>query len=159
MIHASMTWDHAIFVDRRGRAWAWGDGGHGRTGLGHERRAVMLQRLYPWTAKKKWSEANGWHIGTDSFMFEVKLHVVWGKIGSAMDTLLLFNCFQWDPETGAYVADAWKLMRLGGVVTIIVLAVGIVILAAKGPRHRDPGAKPPSDGFEWHRGDPVGGEA
>ena len=42
MIHASMTWDHAIFVDRRGRAWAWGDGGHGRTGLGHERRAVQL---------------------------------------------------------------------------------------------------------------------
>ena len=45
MIHASMTWDHAIFVDRRGRAWAWGDGGHGRTGLGHERRAVQLAGL------------------------------------------------------------------------------------------------------------------
>lgn len=54
------------------------------TTKGHERRAVMLQRLYPWTAKKKWSEAHGWHIGTESFMFEVKLHVVWGKIGSAI---------------------------------------------------------------------------
>ncbi|MBG79687.1 MAG: hypothetical protein CMJ39_03120 [Phycisphaerae bacterium] len=82
-----------------------------------------------------------------------------GGIGTPIDTLLLFNCFQWDPETGAYVADAWKIMRLGGVLTIIVLAVGIVLLAAKGPKHRDPKAQPSSDAYQWHRGDPVGGEA
>jgi protein SCO1/2 len=82
-----------------------------------------------------------------------------GGVGTPIDTLLLFNCFQWDPETGAYVADAWKIMRLGGVITIIVLAIGIVVLAAKGPKHRGPHGQAPSDGYQWHGGDSVGGEA
>tara|TARA_Y100000589_G_scaffold244917_1_gene232602 strand:+ start:1659 stop:2516 length:858 start_codon:yes stop_codon:yes gene_type:complete len=83
-----------------------------------------------------------------------------GGIGSPMDTMLLFNCFQWDPTTGSYVADAWKIMRLGGVLIIIILAVGILILSAKGPRGRNPesgvGTTPP---VGWQQGQPVRGEA
>ena len=77
-----------------------------------------------------------------------------------MDTLLLFNCFQWDPESGSYVANAWKIMRLGGVLIIIILAVGILVLSAKGPRGSGPtsgsGDRNP---IGWQKGKPVGGEA
>ena len=51
-----------------------------------------------------------------------------GRIGSAMDTLLLFNCFQWDPESNSYVASAWKIMRLGGVVTVLLVVLGLFVL-------------------------------
>lgn len=57
-----------------------------------------------------------------------------GRIGSAMDTLLLFNCFQWDPESNSYVASAWKIMRLGGVLTIILVAVGLCVLGFRSGR-------------------------
>ena len=51
-----------------------------------------------------------------------------GRIGSPLDTLLLFNCFQWDPERNSYVADAWKIMRLGGVLTVVLVAGGLLVL-------------------------------
>lgn len=57
-----------------------------------------------------------------------------GQIGSLMDELLLFNCFQWDPEAGSYVASAWKIMRLGGFITVILLVGGIIVLGRMGPR-------------------------
>lgn len=83
-----------------------------------------------------------------------------GGIGSPMDTLLLFNCFQWDPERGSYVANAWKIMRLGGVLIIIILAVGIMVLSAKGPRSQDPSKdSDDQDPIGWQKGNPVGGEA
>lgn len=40
VVHVSMTWEHALMVDRDGRVWCWGNGGNGRTGLGHERAAT-----------------------------------------------------------------------------------------------------------------------
>jgi hypothetical protein len=40
MVCASMTWEHALMVDRDGAVWAWGNGHNGRTGLGHERMAT-----------------------------------------------------------------------------------------------------------------------
>jgi protein SCO1/2 len=51
-----------------------------------------------------------------------------GKVGSLMDTLLLFNCFQWDPEAGSFVPSAWKIMRLGAGISAIVLFGGIFVL-------------------------------
>jgi hypothetical protein len=45
-----------------------------------------------------------------------------------MDTLLLFNCFQWDSEAGSFVPSAWKIMRLGGTITLVLLVAGILIL-------------------------------
>ncbi len=57
-----------------------------------------------------------------------------GKIGTLMDTFLLFNCFQWDPEAGSFIPSAWKIMRMGAGLTAVVLAVGIVILLRTDPR-------------------------
>ncbi len=51
-----------------------------------------------------------------------------GKVGTLIDTLLLFNCFQWDPEAGSFVPSAWKIMRLGGTITLILLVAGILFL-------------------------------
>jgi protein SCO1/2 len=42
------------------------------------------------------------------------------KIGSPVDTLLLY-CFHYDPTTGKYGAVAMNIMRLGGVITVLVL--------------------------------------
>lgn len=51
-----------------------------------------------------------------------------GAIGSPMDKFLLFMCYHYDPLKGSYAASAVKIMRLGGVVTLIVLATGLGIL-------------------------------
>jgi protein SCO1/2 len=44
-----------------------------------------------------------------------------GRVGSAIDELLLY-CFHYDPEAGRYGAVVMNLIRLGGVVTLTVLA-------------------------------------
>ena len=49
-----------------------------------------------------------------------------GKVGSVVDQFLML-CFRYDSERNRYVASAWKIMRLGGMVTIGV------ILALVGP--------------------------
>src|ERR1700686_1279126 len=41
-----------------------------------------------------------------------------GKIGTPIDHLLLF-CFQYDPESARYSATVLKIVRLGGVLTIL----------------------------------------
>ena len=51
-----------------------------------------------------------------------------GRTGTLIDTLLLFNCFQWDPEAGSYVPSAWKIMRLGAGITAVLLIGGILVL-------------------------------
>jgi protein SCO1/2 len=51
-----------------------------------------------------------------------------GSIGSPMDKFLLFMCYHYDPAKGSYAASAVKIMRLGGVVTVIVLAAGLGML-------------------------------
>lgn len=43
-----------------------------------------------------------------------------GKIGSTVDKLLLY-CYQYDPDKGGYVIFAQNLMRLGGLVTVVIL--------------------------------------
>lgn len=40
-----------------------------------------------------------------------------GKVGGAVDQFLLW-CYTYDPDRNSYVPQAWKLMRLGGAVTI-----------------------------------------
>ena len=46
-----------------------------------------------------------------------------GKVGKAVDQLLLW-CYTYDPDRNSYVPHAWKLMRLGGGLTI-----GLMFLA------------------------------
>jgi protein SCO1/2 len=46
-----------------------------------------------------------------------------GKIGSAVDQALLLGCLSYDPKTGTYAVAAMKIMRLGGIVTALLLAM------------------------------------
>jgi protein SCO1 len=57
-----------------------------------------------------------------------------GKIGTPVDRALLF-CFRYDPTTGRYSASILKIMRLGGILTVLALVCGILIF-----RRRDTGA-------------------
>lgn len=43
-----------------------------------------------------------------------------GRVGSAADKIFLF-CYRYDPDANSYVADAWNLMRGGGVLTLLLL--------------------------------------
>jgi protein SCO1 len=49
-----------------------------------------------------------------------------GKIGSPIDHVLLF-CYHYDPSSATYSASILKIMRLGGVLTIVCLVGGIWI--------------------------------
>jgi protein SCO1/2 len=49
-----------------------------------------------------------------------------GKIGTPVDHLLLF-CYQYDPTKARYSATILTVIRMGGVVTLLCLAVGFVI--------------------------------
>lgn len=79
-----------------------------------------------------------------------------GKVGSLIDTLLLFNCFQWDPEAGSYVASAWKIMRLGAALTVLLIVAGVLILLRLGRRDSDGGCGSNSKAAETTRMDSAG---
>src|SRR5216110_333566 len=49
-----------------------------------------------------------------------------GKIGTPIDHVLLF-CYQYDPTTAKYSASILKIIRLGGVLTILCIVGGILI--------------------------------
>jgi len=49
-----------------------------------------------------------------------------GKIGSPIDRVLLF-CYHYDPSTARYSASILKIIRLGGVLTILCIVGGILI--------------------------------
>jgi protein SCO1 len=53
-----------------------------------------------------------------------------GKVGSPVDQLLLF-CYQYDPATGRYGAVLMRVMRLGGVLTLLALGTFFVISLRK----------------------------
>ena len=49
-----------------------------------------------------------------------------GKIGTPIDHVLLF-CYHYDPTTAKYSASILKIIRLGGVLTILCIVAGILI--------------------------------
>src|SRR5262249_43415641 len=59
------------------------------------------------------------------------------RIGNAVDALMLY-CYHYDPSTGKYGAVVMNIMRLGGVVTV-VLIVGLLLVL----RRRAPVVSPP----------------
>jgi protein SCO1/2 len=59
-----------------------------------------------------------------------------GAIGSPMDKFLLFMCYQYDPDANSYAMSAVKLMRFGGLLTLIVIVTGLLVLWRTGPRFR-----------------------
>lgn len=53
-----------------------------------------------------------------------------GKVGNTLDRIVLY-CFHYDPNAGSYTIFAGNVMRLGGVVTVILLTLLIVALFIK----------------------------
>lgn len=53
-----------------------------------------------------------------------------GKIGNTIDRLILY-CYHYDPTSKGYVAMAGRIMRVGGGITLIVLALVIGTLWAR----------------------------
>jgi protein SCO1/2 len=68
-----------------------------------------------------------------------------GAIGSPWEKALLFTCYQYDPESGTYGPSAMKLMRLGGAMTVVVVAIGLLLLWLRGSRRGEPHAAPGLD--------------
>ena len=50
-----------------------------------------------------------------------------GKIGSAVDKLILY-CFHYDPDAKGYVVFAGNVMKLGGLITLLVMGVFLTLL-------------------------------
>ncbi|MDZ7715851.1 MAG: SCO family protein [Balneolaceae bacterium] len=53
-----------------------------------------------------------------------------GKIGSVADQVLLY-CYQYDPDSQSYVPVAWRIMRVGGFATALVLGIFLGIMWLK----------------------------
>jgi protein SCO1/2 len=49
-----------------------------------------------------------------------------GKIGTPIDHVLLF-CYQYDPSSATYSASILKIIRLGGILTVLCIVGGILI--------------------------------
>lgn len=49
-----------------------------------------------------------------------------GGIGTLVDQALLF-CYRYDPETGTYSAAAMNLVRAGGVLTVLILVIFVLL--------------------------------
>lgn len=50
-----------------------------------------------------------------------------GKVGTTIDRVILY-CFQYDPDANSYVPIASNMMKLGGLLTLVVLGLGLFIL-------------------------------
>jgi len=57
-----------------------------------------------------------------------------GRLGSVVDELLLY-CFHYDPSSGRYGAVFMRIMRLGGVLTVGLVAGFIVLMRWRESRH------------------------
>ena len=53
-----------------------------------------------------------------------------GEIGSVADQVLLY-CYQYDPDSQSYAPVAWKIMRVAGFATALVLGIFLSILWLK----------------------------
>jgi len=63
-----------------------------------------------------------------------------GKVGSVVDTLLLF-CYHYDPMTGRYGVVIMRVLRIAAVATVLLLATFIVVMVR---RERPRPGLPPS---------------
>ncbi len=53
-----------------------------------------------------------------------------GEVGTAIDQILMY-CFQYDPNSNSYVLHATNLMKLGGLFTLLVIGIGLLVLRRK----------------------------
>src|SRR5499433_3537222 len=56
-----------------------------------------------------------------------------GKIGTPVDHILLF-CYQYDPSKARYSATVLTVIRMGGVVTLLMMVIGFVIFRRRDHR-------------------------
>lgn len=56
-----------------------------------------------------------------------------GKIGTPADHVLLF-CFQYDPSSARYSAAILRIVRVGGVLTVVAIFVGILLFRRRESR-------------------------
>ncbi|MSR28670.1 MAG: SCO family protein [Phycisphaerales bacterium] len=56
-----------------------------------------------------------------------------GKIGTPLDRFILW-CHQWDPLSKGYSLLAFRVMQVGGAITVCVMAVGLVWMFARSAR-------------------------
>lgn len=61
-----------------------------------------------------------------------------GKVGTALDQVILY-CFQYDPTANSYVLHAVNLMKLGGLLTVIVLGSFLFIFWRRERENLDEG--------------------
>jgi protein SCO1 len=54
-----------------------------------------------------------------------------GRIGTPIDHVLLF-CFRYDPAAATYSASILKIVRLGGILTVLGIVAGILIFRRRG---------------------------
>lgn len=57
-----------------------------------------------------------------------------GRSGSTVDHLLLY-CYQYDPHSRGYVLVAWKVMRIGALLSVVLLGSMLGLLWARERRH------------------------
>jgi protein SCO1/2 len=53
-----------------------------------------------------------------------------GEIGTTLDRIILY-CFHYDPDAGGYVIFAGNLMRIGGVITVLIIGSVLGVLWRK----------------------------
>ncbi len=68
-----------------------------------------------------------------------------GKIGTPVDHLLLF-CYQYDPTRARYSATILTVIRMGGVVTLLCMALGFVIFRRRENRNTHANPDLPTQG-------------
>lgn len=69
-----------------------------------------------------------------------------GKVGSAIDQVILF-CFQYDPNSNSYVPHALNLMKLGGMLTVLLLGSLLFVYWRREARRLGQHASSPSSGL------------
>ncbi len=68
-----------------------------------------------------------------------------GRIGNPVDRILLY-CYHYDPNTGKYGLVVLNVIRLGGLVTVVVLGSFIAVMVARDRRRRQ--APAPQEGAD-----------
>src|SRR5258706_15032137 len=68
-----------------------------------------------------------------------------GKIGTPIDHVLLF-CYQYDPSTATYSTAILRIVRLGGVLTILCIVGGILIFRRRDARSQQTKLRQPLSG-------------
>jgi protein SCO1/2 len=68
-----------------------------------------------------------------------------GKVGTTFDRFLM-TCFHFDPDTGQYSLAAFRLVQAGGIMTLIVLAVFVVLVRRAASKRATAVAPPGAEG-------------